>query len=64
MFGELLKDLEYSGFIKIDGDDIYTTRQGVVWGNNIRAEFADIDKFTFVGYGLIGAGKSGRGNYL
>lgn len=64
VFGDLLEDLEYSGFIKIEDNVIQTLQKGKVWGNNMRAEFSDNENFTYVGYGLIGAGKSGRGNYL
>ncbi|HEY6556362.1 MAG TPA: coproporphyrinogen-III oxidase family protein [Polyangiaceae bacterium] len=64
VFGEKLADLEYSGFIAIDDDSIHTLPEGVVWGNNLRAEFAEEWKFSFVGYGLIGDGPAGRGNYV
>lgn len=64
VFGNLLENLEYSGFIQVTNNKIKTLNKGKVWGNNIRSEFAEKNKFTYVGYGLQGVGKSGRGNYL
>lgn len=60
----LLKDLQEEEFIRLGKNSIDLTQKGLIWGNNIRGEFANGANLEYIGYGLKGAGKSGRGNFI
>jgi len=64
VYRDILQDLQMEKFITISNDTVQFTSLGLFWGNNIRGEFAELNELDYIGYGLKGAGKLGRGNYI
>jgi oxygen-independent coproporphyrinogen-3 oxidase len=64
LYKEALIQLEREQFISLEQHILTFKPLGLFWGNNIRGEFTEGNELDYIGYGLKGAGKVGRGNYI
>jgi oxygen-independent coproporphyrinogen-3 oxidase len=63
VFGEKIEILVKSGYLRQNGSKLTHTREGLIWGNNIRTYFED-DKGSSVGYtDTVSIGETGKDHY-
>lgn len=63
IYGMKIENLVYSGYLRLDGNQISFTPKGHIWANNIRTYFEE-EKGSSVGYtDSIGISKTGKDHY-